>query len=73
VRDPTALIFIPIGMVLLYRGLQGLRRGRISWLRGSEDFWMADREDDPVSFVTGVWLHILCGLMAFWFTYWMVF
>jgi len=72
-KDPTALVFVPFAVVLLYRGVQGYRRGRISWLRGPDGFWMAHRDDDPVSFASGVWLHILCGLMALWVTYWIVF
>jgi hypothetical protein len=72
VKDLGGLVFASFAAVMLYRGVQGLRRGRISWLRGSEEYWMAHRDDDPVSFATGVWLHILCGLMALWATYWIV-
>ena len=72
-KDPIGLAFIPLATFLFYRGVQGLREGRISWLGGSEEFWMAHREDDPISFTTGVSLHFMTGAMALWMTYWVAF
>jgi hypothetical protein len=72
-KDPAGLFLIPMGLFSIYRGVQGYRRGRISWIRGPSEFWMAYRDDDPVSFTTGVWLYILTGALALWMAYWVAF
>lgn len=72
-RDAAGLIFLPMALIALFQGVQGWRRGRITWLRGSEDFWGADRENDPIAFHTGVFIHIACGLMMLLWVFWLSF